>query len=106
MRAKDVMISAVVTVRSQTPARYAAQLLVTHGFTALAVVDDDNRLLGIVTEADLLHDRFAPDPRTLIHNERPAPATRARGRRRRGDGGRRRDRRPGHARHRVEQADA
>jgi CBS-domain-containing membrane protein len=38
------------------------------------VVDDDDRLLGIVTEADLLPDRFAPDPRTLIHDERPAAA--------------------------------
>jgi CBS domain len=75
MRAKDVMTSPVVTVRSQTAAKDAVQLLVTHGFTALPVVDADNRLLGIVTEADLLHDRFAPDPRTLIHDERPAPAT-------------------------------
>jgi CBS-domain-containing membrane protein len=75
MRANDVMTSPVVTVRSQTPAKDAAQLLVTGGFTALPVVDDDNHLLGIVTEADLLHDRFAPDPRTLIHDERPAPAT-------------------------------
>jgi CBS domain-containing protein len=75
MRAKDVMTSDVVTVRSQTPAKDAVQLLVTHGFSALPVVDSDNRLLGIVTEADLLHDRFAPDPRTLIHDERPAPAT-------------------------------
>lgn len=74
MRAKDVMTSPVVTVRSRTPTKDAAQLLVTRGFTALPVVDDDDRLLGIVTEADLLPDRFAPDPRTLIHDKRPAAA--------------------------------
>ena len=73
MRARDVMSAPVVTVRSGTSAKEAARLLVTHGFTALPVVDDDDRLLGIVTEADLLHDRFLPDPRTLIHDEPPPP---------------------------------
>jgi CBS domain-containing protein len=74
MRAKDIMTTPVVTVRSRTPAKDAAQLLVTRGYTALPVVDDDDRLLGIVTEADLLLDRFAPDPRALIHDERPVAA--------------------------------
>jgi CBS-domain-containing membrane protein len=73
MRARDVMTSPVVTVRSGTPAKETVQLLVTHGFTALPVVDDDDRLLGIVTEADLLRNRFLPDPRALISDDRPEP---------------------------------
>jgi len=33
------------------------------------VVDADDHLVGIVTEADLLPNRFLPDPRALIHDE-------------------------------------
>jgi CBS-domain-containing membrane protein len=73
MRASDVMTSPVVTVRSGTSAKETAQLLVTHGFTALPVVDHDDRLVGIVTEADLLRNRFLPDPRALIQDVRPQP---------------------------------
>jgi CBS-domain-containing membrane protein len=73
MRARDVMTSPVVTVHSGTPTKETAQLLVMHGFTALPVVDDDDNLLGIVTEADLLRNRFLPDPRMLIHDDAPAP---------------------------------
>jgi CBS domain-containing protein len=62
MKVKEVMTSPVVTVRSQTPAKDAAQTLVVGGFTTLPVVDD-NRLLGL----DLLHDRFAPDTRMRRH---------------------------------------
>jgi CBS-domain-containing membrane protein len=69
------MTSPVVTVRSGTPAKETAQLLVTQGFTALPVVDDDDRLLGIITEADLLRNRFLPDPRLLIHDDAPAPTS-------------------------------
>jgi CBS-domain-containing membrane protein len=74
MRAKDVMSSPVVTVRSGSPAKAAARLLVEKGFTALPVVDGDDRLLGIVTEADLLRNRFLPDPRLLIHDDVPEPS--------------------------------
>lgn len=73
MRARDIMSKPVVTVTPGTLAKRAAQLLTDHGFTALPVVDDDERLVGIVTEPDLILDRFPPDPRYL-DDERPAPA--------------------------------
>lgn len=63
MRARDVMSSPVVTVTAGTTVKCAASLLVSHGFTALPVVDEDGRLIGIVTEADLVRDRFPRDPR-------------------------------------------
>jgi CBS domain-containing protein len=44
------------------------------GFAALPVVDEDNRLAGIVAEADVLRDRLLPDPR--LHLRRDEPATR------------------------------
>jgi CBS domain-containing protein len=63
MRALDIMSRPVVTVTPETAAKRAAQLLAANGFTALPVVDEDQRLVGIVTEADLIGDRFQPDVR-------------------------------------------
>lgn len=54
MHARDVMSYPVITVTDTAGAGEAAQLLISHGFTALPVVDADGRLVGIVTEADLL----------------------------------------------------
>lgn len=73
MRAEDLMTRSVVTVRPGTPAKEAARLLVDRGFTALPVVDDEDRLLGVVTEHDLLRNRLLPDPRALVHGEPPEP---------------------------------
>jgi len=70
MRARDLMTSPVITVQPWTSAKAAAGLLSTHGFTALPVVDDDERLIGIVTEADLIRGRIPVDPRyTYEHQE-------------------------------------
>ena len=63
MRALDIMSSPVVTVTPEMTVKYAANLLSAHGFTALPVLDADGRLIGVVTEADLLRDRFPRDAR-------------------------------------------
>jgi CBS domain-containing protein len=63
MRARDVMSSPVITVTPDTTAKDAADLLASNGFTALPVINDDDRLIGIVTEADVVRDRFPRDPR-------------------------------------------
>ena len=70
MRAEDIMSSPVVKVRPETPAKAATALLAAHGFTALPVVDQDDRLLGVVTEADLMRDRILPDPRAHLWRDR------------------------------------
>jgi CBS domain-containing protein len=57
------MSAPVITVRSETTVKDALTLLTENGFTALPVVDTEARLLGIVTEADLIHDRVLRDPR-------------------------------------------
>jgi len=69
------MTTPVVTVTPDTTVHDAAALLTEHGFTALPVTDDNDQLIGIVTEADLVRDRFPTDPRTLIHNTTPHPPT-------------------------------
>src|SRR6185295_16850678 len=58
MRARDLMTAPVITVQPWTSAKEAAELLSLHGFTALPVIDDDDHLIGIVTEADLIRGRI------------------------------------------------
>ncbi|WP_024874411.1 CBS domain-containing protein [Saccharomonospora piscinae] len=73
MRAKDIMSSPVVTVSPGDPVKRAARLLAEHGFTALPVVDDANRVIGIVTEADVMAGRVPRDPRYRTTATEPPP---------------------------------
>jgi CBS domain-containing protein len=55
MRAIDVMVRDVITVHPDTEIAEAIKLLSKHDVSALPVVDDDAHLLGIISEADLIH---------------------------------------------------
>ena len=55
MRAMDVMTSDVVTVDEDAPVQTAARLMAERGISALPVVDRQNRVIGIVSEGDLMH---------------------------------------------------
>src|SRR5205085_12504003 len=69
MRAMDVMTTNVITVSPDTPVQEIAKILSERSISGLPVVDAQNRLVGIVSEGDLLHrvemgtDR-RPDRRT------------------------------------------
>jgi CBS domain-containing protein len=52
---KDVMTDNVVSVSDNTPYKDIVQLLAQHEVSAVPVVDDTRRVLGVVSEADLLH---------------------------------------------------
>ena len=54
MKAQDVMVRNVITVRPDTSVAEAVKLLGEHDISALPVVDSDNHLVGILSEADLL----------------------------------------------------
>jgi CBS domain-containing protein len=54
MRTCDVMSSPVVSVPPDAPLKDVAATLVEHGINAVPVVDAADRLIGIVSEADLL----------------------------------------------------
>ncbi|MDL2076255.1 CBS domain-containing protein [Streptomyces sp. GXMU-J15] len=55
LRVRDVMSDAVVRVQGGTPFKEIAHLLQEYDITAVPVVDDQDRPLGVVSEADLLH---------------------------------------------------
>ncbi len=54
MRAMDVMTTQVITVGPDTSVRELALLLSERGISGVPVIDSDNRIVGIVTEGDLL----------------------------------------------------
>ncbi|MFJ6194542.1 CBS domain-containing protein [Micromonospora sp. NPDC092111] len=51
----DVMTRDVLTVGEQTPYRQIVDVLIRRGISAVPVVDGFRRVLGVVSEADLLH---------------------------------------------------
>jgi CBS domain-containing protein len=57
MKALDVMIRDVVTVKPDDQVAEAVKLLAEYDVSALPVVDDGNNVIGIISEADLLHRR-------------------------------------------------
>ncbi|MDP9207646.1 MAG: CBS domain-containing protein [Actinomycetota bacterium] len=59
---KDLMTTQVVTVGPATPFKEIAARLAEHRVSAVPVVDDDGRVLGVVSEADLLLKEEFPEP--------------------------------------------
>jgi CBS domain-containing protein len=56
----------VVTIGVDDSIRHAAQLLTERRVTSLPVLDQDDRVVGIVSEADLIRDRMPSDPRSHL----------------------------------------
>jgi len=50
----DVMATDMVTVNRDTPIYEAAQLLIEHSISGLPVIDAESRLVGILSEFDML----------------------------------------------------
>src|SRR6266487_3641177 len=68
--AAEVMSTPVITVDPDATVPMAARLLARHGIKRLPVVDDQDRLVGIVSRADLLRLFLRDDE--AIHREIPA----------------------------------
>lgn len=66
MLAQDLMTTTLVTVAADTPLAAIAQLFADRGISGVPVVDEEGRLLGLVTEGDLLR-------RLAAGADQPAP---------------------------------
>ena len=64
MRAHQIMTRNVTTVRADTPIKEAARLMLQQRISGLPVVDENNRLVGIVSEGDFVR-------RSEIGTQRP-----------------------------------
>ena len=58
---EEAMTSQVVTVSPESPVTVAARVICDSGMSGLPVVDGEGFVVGIVTEADLLHGAVLPD---------------------------------------------
>ena len=60
MKIQEVMNKYPVIVGKDAPISDVADLLVKYNLTAVSVVDDNNKLLGIISEGDLLYKKVRP----------------------------------------------
>lgn len=58
MQVKDIMSSSVRTVSPDTKLVEVASLMCLYRYSGLPVVEDGNRIIGIIAEKDLLHKLF------------------------------------------------
>lgn len=54
MRAKDIMTTAVITVSEKATVDEAVRKMLDHHVSALPVVDDNGKLVGLISEGDLM----------------------------------------------------
>jgi CBS domain-containing protein len=69
MRARDIMTRPAVCVRPTTPLGEVAAILADNGFCAVPVIDGEHRLVGLVSEADLIRERYGLHSPQVGHEE-------------------------------------
>ncbi len=52
--ARDIMTSSVATIRKEATIKELSDLFIQHEVNGIPVVDEDNRVIGLVTEGDLI----------------------------------------------------
>lgn len=60
MKARDIMHTAVVTVKPEATIEEIARILVENKISGVPVVDDLGNVIGIVSEGDLLYKEVSP----------------------------------------------
>lgn len=73
VRVADLMTTLVVTASEDTPFHEVVRLLEAHRISALPVLDAEGRVVGVVSEADLLPRADRP-PRLLARELMTSPA--------------------------------
>ena len=57
---QEIMNKYPITVGREEQLTEVAKLMVKHNLTAISVVDDNNKLIGIISEGDLLYKKVRP----------------------------------------------
>lgn len=82
MTVEDVMTRRVITVRPDTPVHEAARLMFTNRVGGLPVIDASGRVVGIISDGDLILIRAlaasapVPAPESLTSDAKPQEDTR------------------------------
>jgi CBS domain-containing protein len=80
MKVKDAMTTDVKAVRRETSLKDVAAVLAEHGISGAPILDDEGRVIGVISEADILVKEYAELPHRglvglLHHREAEALAT-------------------------------
>ena len=54
LKAKDIMTKNIISVRGKTPVAKLAELLTSNNISGAPVLDDENKVIAVVTESDLI----------------------------------------------------
>ena len=54
MRATDVMSTPVVVAGPRITVQHVARMMINHRVSGIPIIEEDGRLIGIITEGDLL----------------------------------------------------
>jgi len=65
-RAQDAMTEEVVFVNRTTPLKDVAEILNRHDISGVPVVDDENKVVGVISEKDFLFNMGAKETRTFM----------------------------------------
>ena len=60
MTLQEIMNKYPITVGKEEQLTEVAKLMVKHNLTAISVVDENNKLIGIISEGDLLYKKVRP----------------------------------------------
>lgn len=71
MLVREIMSSPAYSVHEDAPVAEALRLMATSKVTGLPVIDSSGRVVGIISEADLLKADLKPDPRAHMRVARP-----------------------------------
>jgi CBS-domain-containing membrane protein len=74
----EVMTREPTTVSADTTLKRTAEILTRRQISALPVLDVQQRICGVVSEADLIRHTFAPDPRAHLRHGPQTARSRAR----------------------------
>lgn len=70
MKVSETMTTGVKTATADTPVKELANIMCLNNISGLPVVDEDNRIIGIVSEKDLLKRMF-PDMSDIAEEGKP-----------------------------------
>ncbi len=66
IKARDVMTREVIAVKMDTPSGEVANLMATHGIAGVPVVEEDNKVMGVISEKDFLFHLGSKETRSFM----------------------------------------
>ncbi len=66
--AKDIMTRNLIKATRETSVEEIARLLIENNISAVPIVEDDDRIVGVVSEADLIFKKMFPSLMTMIYH--------------------------------------